>query len=272
MALICAYPMYQLPEVEHFVDSWWQGLRRHLVEQGLSEEIIPKQLINPTDYYAHWRDHRLLLSQTCGYPLTHDLQGQVQYVATHSYHTPFSQGPSYCSLVLVRDTDSAQHLQAMFNTRVAVNSQDSQSGYHSLRGLIAPMAQGEGFFSKVIESSSHRKSMALVAQGEADVCAIDCVTYSLLQVHAPSSLAKLRILTTTQSAPSLPYITSVSTSPEVRVKLQLGLIAASLDPTLQTIRKALMMGPVSILDGPKAYQKILDHANKATALGYRELI
>lgn len=27
MALICAYPVYQMPEVEPFAVSWWQGLR-----------------------------------------------------------------------------------------------------------------------------------------------------------------------------------------------------------------------------------------------------
>lgn len=275
MALICAYPMYQMPELDQFIAAWWQGVRRHLIEQGLSVEIVsklPELLSQPNDNYAHWRDDNLLLSQTCGYPLTHGLQGQVQYVATQSYHTPFSHGPMYNSVVLVRDKGSTQYIKEMFNTRVAVNSDDSQSGYHALRGLIAPLAQGEAFFSEVIESSSHRKSIALVAQGQADICAVDCVTYSLLQAHAPLEIAKLRIITTTQSAPCLPYITSLSTSPEVLVKLQSGLIAAGLDPALLAIRKQLLMGPVSILGGVKPYQEIVDQANKAANLGYEQLI
>ena len=275
MSLICAYPMYQMPELDQFIAAWWQGVRRHLIEQGLSVEIVsklPELLSQPNDNYAHWRDDNLLLSQTCGYPLTHGLQGQVQYVATQSYHTPFSHGPMYNSVVLVRDKGSTQYIKEMFNTRVAVNSDDSQSGYHALRGLIAPLAQGEAFFSEVIESSSHRKSIALVAQGQADICAVDCVTYSLLQAHAPLEIAKLRIITTTQSAPCLPYITSLSTSPEVLVKLQSGLIAAGLDPALLAIRKQLLMGPVSILGGVKPYQEIVDQANKAANLGYEQLI
>ena len=275
MALICAYPMYQMPELEHCIAAWWQGVRGHLIEQDLSAEIVsklPKLLSQPNDYYAHWRDDNLLLSQTCGYPLTHSLQGQVHYVATQSYHTPFSHGPMYNSVVLVRDQSGAKHIKELFQARVAVNSDDSQSGYHALRGLIAPLAQGEAFFSDVIESSSHRKSIALVVQGQADICAVDCVTYSLLQAHAPLEIAKLRILTTTQSAPCLPYITSLSTSPEVLVKLQSGLIAAGLDPALLSIREQLLMGPVSILGGVKPYQEIVGQANKAADLGYEQLI
>ena len=44
MALICAYPMYQMPEVEPFAVSWWQGLRRHFVEHGISETQLPNHL------------------------------------------------------------------------------------------------------------------------------------------------------------------------------------------------------------------------------------
>jgi hypothetical protein len=70
----------------------------------------------------------------------------------------------------------------------------------------------------------------------------------------------------------LPYITSLSTPPEVLATLQLGLISAALDPTLQSVRNRLLMGPVSILTGPKPYQEIVRQASKADALGYKALI
>jgi ABC-type phosphate/phosphonate transport system substrate-binding protein len=275
MALICAYPMYQMPELERCIDAWWQGVYRHLIKQDSNLNLVitlPKRLTQPKNYYAHWRDDQLLLSQTCGFPLTHDLLGQVQYVATQSYQTPFNHGPTYTSVVLVRNTDTVLHIKDLFQTRIAVNSDDSQSGYHALRGLIAPLAQGKAFFSEVVRSLSHRKSMALVVEGRADACAVDCVTYSLLQAHAPLEIANLRILATTPSAPCLPYITSLLTPPEVLAKLQLGLISAALDPTLQSVRNQLLMGPVSILTGPKPYQEIVRQASKADALGYKALI
>lgn len=272
MNSICAYPMYQMPELEHLIAAWWQGSRRHMLEQGLH---VPEQLAQVDNHYPHWRDKHLLLSQTCGYPLTHDLQGQVQYVATQGYNTPYSSGPNYCSLVLVRKDEGATDINAMRQTRVAFNGLDSQSGYHALCKLIAPLvanAQGQAFFSKVIEAGSHRRSLAMVAQGQADLCAVDCVTYTLLQHHAPAVVADLRILTSTESTPGLPYITSLSRSPETLSKLRSGLMAAGQDPALESIRDGLHMGPVVVLQGQQPYQAILDLAQQASVLGYEQLI
>ena len=272
MALICAYPMYQMPELEPVVSTWWQALRQHLLDQGLNDRDLPNLLVDPKDYYAHWRNPNLLLSQTCGYPLTHDLQNQVQYVATQSYQTAYTKGTNYCSLVLVHKTNSANHISQLKNTRLAVNSEDSQSGYHALRRFIAPLAGGERFFSEVARSGAHRQSMALVASGEADVCAVDCVTYSLLQIHAPATVANLRVVAHTQSTPGLPYVTSLATSPTTLNKLRNGLAAAALAPALKSIRQQLLMGPVTVIAGPYPYQEIINQAEQANALGYTQLV
>jgi ABC-type phosphate/phosphonate transport system substrate-binding protein len=264
--------MYQMPELEPAVSAWWQGLRQHLVNQGLNDGDLPKLLIKPEDYYAHWRNPTLLLSQTCGFPLTHELHNQVQYVATQSYQTAYTKGPTYCSLVLVHKTNSANHISQLKHTRLAVNSDDSQSGYHALRRFIAPLAGNERFFSEVVHSGSHRQSMALVASREADVCAVDCVTYGLLQTHAPATVANLRVLTATQSAPGLPYVTSLATSPATLIKLRGSLAAAALDPALKSIRQQLLMGPVEVIEGLSPYQEIINQAEQANALGYRQLV
>lgn len=272
MALICAYPMYQVPELEAVVSAWWQSLRQHLLAQGLSAGDLPNLLVEPENYYAHWRKPNLLLSQTCGYPLTHELQNQVQYVATQSYQTAYTKGPNYCSLVLVHKKNSANHISQLKYTRLAVNSEDSQSGYHALRRFIAPLAGGERFFSEVVHSGAHRQSMVLVANGEADVCAVDCVTYGLLQTHAPATIANLRVLTHTQSTLGLPYVTSLATSPATLSKLRSGLAAAALDPALKSIRQQLLMGPVEVITGLYPYQEIINQAQQANELGYKQLV
>jgi ABC-type phosphate/phosphonate transport system substrate-binding protein len=114
--------------------------------------------------------------------------------------------------------------------------------------------------------------MALVASREADVCAVDCVTYGLLQTHAPATVANLRVLTATQSAPGLPYVTSLATSPATLIKLRGSLAAAALDPALKSIRQQLLMGPVEVIEGLSPYQEIINQAEQANALGYRQLV
>src|SRR3546814_2648055 len=49
-------------------------------------------------------------------------------------------------------------------------------------------------------------AMQAVAAGEADVCAIDCVTWCLLQRSEPALTTRLRGLASSQAAPALPYI------------------------------------------------------------------
>ncbi|NIR61538.1 MAG: hypothetical protein GWO02_19625, partial [Gammaproteobacteria bacterium] len=48
-----------------------------------------------------WRSTELLLSQTCGYPLTHALAGVVELVATPAYAAQGCRGPEYASLLIV---------------------------------------------------------------------------------------------------------------------------------------------------------------------------
>ena len=75
--MIAALQMYDWPEMRAATDGWWAGIARHL---GVD---IP--LSRPDDFTRPWFSHELLLAQTCGYPFTHALKGQVSYVATPHY-------------------------------------------------------------------------------------------------------------------------------------------------------------------------------------------
>ncbi len=68
------------------------------------------------------------------------------------------------------------------------NAEHSQSGYNVLRKMVAPLSR-EGRFSAVMFSGSHRQSLRELQQENADIAAIDCVTYALLQRHQPQALA-----------------------------------------------------------------------------------
>ena len=72
---------------------------------------------------------------------------------------------------------------------VWVNSLESHSGANALRALVAPESRKGRFFSRVRTSGSHAGSIAALVQRRADVAAIDCVTYALLDRYRPSCLA-----------------------------------------------------------------------------------
>ncbi|MGK3141649.1 phosphate/phosphite/phosphonate ABC transporter substrate-binding protein [Pantoea sp. C2G6] len=160
----------------------------------------------PDDLLAHWQDERLLLSQTCGYPLVTQLAA-VQLVGLFHYTAPGCAGPDYRSWLVARDKQAT--LADFHGRRAVANSRDSHSGYNALRFVAA--RQGITF-SQLLLSGGHRQSLAALRDSQADIAAIDCVSWALLARYAPDELHGLHIIGETPCAPGLPLITAASTS------------------------------------------------------------
>lgn len=251
--------MYAPVERRPAVEAWWAGLRRHLRAEGVD---APEALEWPTDLQAHWTAPDLVLSQTCGYPLTHALAGRVAYVATPHYDAPGCEGARYCSTIVVRSEDGGARLLDFEGRRLAFNSLDSQSGRHGLRATLAGALSAAGrtapaapFFAAAVETGGHRESLAAVREGRADLCAVDAVTAALLEDAAPQEWAGLAVLGWTPTAPGLPLITARRTSPERIAAIRRALTGALGDPGLAKTRRALRLSGVSVL-GADAYQAV----------------
>ena len=202
--------MYALPVLQPEFEAFWAGLATACRAEGL--EAVPERLSWSGDTLAAWLDPDLFIAQTCGYPLTHALAGRVRLVATPCYRVAGAVGPTYRSVVLVREDDPARDLEGLRGRRVAYNGSDSQSGYSAPRLLFAPLARQGRFFGAALESGTHLASAAMVRAGEADCCAMDGVCYALCLKAAPKAVAALRVLAETQDAPNLPFITSLRRS------------------------------------------------------------
>lgn len=262
---IASLPMYDLPEVTAATDAWWSGIARALAREGVAD--VPVNLVRDCDTKTVWRSPDLLFSQTCGYPLMHDFVGQLRVVATPSYDAAGCKGPFYRSLIVVRADDPAQTLDDLRGRFAAANAPDSQSGYSALRSAVAVVAQSASFFSKVVMSGGHANSLALVASGAADVCAVDCVTHALLARHRPVALANLRVLGETVAAPGLPYVTRAGAGGDLLQRLRAALNAALADPALAATREDLLIAGIEVLP-ETAYDRIIEIEEEARARGY----
>ncbi len=257
-------PMYDLPLLRQATDAWWSGLARHCEAAGL--DGVPTDLTRPDDLMDHWTAPNLLLSQTCGYPLTHALAGMVQIVATPCYDAPGCRGAEYSSLVLVAAESEAADLSDLRGKRCAVNCYTSQSGCNALRPLVAPLARDGRFFGEVVVSGGHGNSVAMIARGEADVAAVDCVTHTLLAAHAADTLAGTRVLCRTPAAPGLPYVTAAATGMESLQRLRDAVQAAVRDPDLAAARDRLLIAGAEVLP-ENAYAPILEMEQRAAPSG-----
>ncbi len=268
MSVACL-PMYDLPEIRAATDAWWAGLARHFRAAGIDD--APRWLDRASGREGLWLSPGLVFGQTCGYPLTHTLAGRVRYMATPCYAAPGCREADYCSLVIVAEEAPVGNFADLEGGRCAVNGLDSHSGANALRALAATCREDGAFFATMTISGSHRQSIALVARGEAEAAAVDCVTHALLVRHAPAALAGVRVLCRTAAAPGLPYITASASASaaggERLTRLRDGLMAALTDPRLAGPREDLLLTGARIL-APAAYRRILDleRAGGAVAL------
>lgn len=261
-----ALPMYL--SKRQAVLSLWDVLRTRLLQAGCG--VLPPALDWPDDLLAHWRDPQLLLSQTCGYPLTHALAGAVQLLGCFHYDAPGCEGMVCRSQLVARTEHTGRTLAEFRGLRAAFNSHDSQSGYNALRAAVAPLAVTGRFFGEVLATGSHAASIAAVQQGRADLAAIDCVTWAGLQRDMPQMLTGVCTIGQTQAYPGLPLVTGRDTSAKEVLALQTALAALVEDPAAATALAALGITGFQTLP-IETYQVCIDMRLQSQALGYPEL-
>jgi len=265
---LAALPMYDLPVLRAANDALWRAIAARLADAGIDD--VPRSLTRGVPLDALWRDRRLLLAQSCGYSLMTSLQGGVKVVATPRYRAPGCDGPLYRSAIIVAATDPAASLADLRGRRCAANEPGSNSGVNLLRAAIAPLAGGEKFFREVLWSGSHWASLATIANEEADVAAIDCVTFEHLRKTAPALAAAVRVLAWSEASPGLPLITAATTDDRTLKILRMALADLVTDMALAPALETLLIDGFDILPGD-AYRRILDMERRACALGYPEL-
>ncbi|MEM7168978.1 MAG: PhnD/SsuA/transferrin family substrate-binding protein [Pseudomonadota bacterium] len=266
--MIVSLGMYDLPGMARSVDDFWSALAAAMGREGI--EDVPSRLDRDKPFIDQWLSPDLLFSQTCGYPLTHSLKDRVRLVATPLYDCPDVAGTDYCSLILVREDAAGDSLGHFAACRAVINGWDSQSGFSALRHAIASLKgrpQGEAFFSGVAVSGGHLASMAWVQAGEADLCAVDCVTYHLAARYQPESVFGLKILGRTAPAPSLPYITTLRASDDQVARLQASLARVMANPSLAGLRADMMLLGAEVLP-LSAYDRVLEMEDESGRLGY----
>jgi ABC-type phosphate/phosphonate transport system substrate-binding protein len=266
---IASLAMYRdPPEIAAATRAFWAWLRETLRGSGVSD--VPEQLDETITHNAAWHDLRLLIAQTCGYPLAVQLRGNVRIIATPAYDHPGCQGALNGSFVIVRADAPGITVADWRGTVAAINDPASNSGMNLLRHTIAPHGIGGRFFSRVIESGGHVASIVMVAQGQADIAAIDCVTYGNLARFAPEAVSGVRVLAETAKTPGLPFITRAEASDAEVEALRDALLAFAQAPETADVRQTLGLSGFEVLP-LSAYDAVLAIEAEAIALGYLTL-
>ncbi|BCG72841.1 phosphate ABC transporter substrate-binding protein [Mesorhizobium sp. 113-1-2] len=247
--------MYDWPEVRGEVDAQWVLLRDAFRQKGIDapQTIVRRNgdlppvpggihdaegaLIAPDpatlppdelDYHQLWLHPALLFAQTCWGPMELGLSSHVQVVGQPSYDAyEGGQGELYSSALVMRtgegpearspaDGKALLPLDLMRSKRFTFNSLDSMSGIIGLTRDLQAAGESLDIFSSRSASGGHRGSIVAVAEGRADIAAIDCESWALAQRFEPAA-SKVVVIGWTARRKGLPFITA-RTTPEKTIR------------------------------------------------------
>ena len=264
-----ALPMYFPPR--EALQAFWAALAGLLrADACIPVGAIPAELSQAADCHAQWLEPDLLLSQACGYPLVTQLAGRVQLVGTFAYDAPGAQGTQCRSQLICRAGERRHSLVEFAGCTLAFNDTISQSGYNALRALVAAQTTQRPFFGARLQTGAHYRSIEAVRLGQADMAAVDAVSWALWQRSHAGLAGELQVFGQTESYPGLPLISALQTAPETLAALRRCLRQIATDAAFATLRAPLLIHGFEAT-GLGDYQRCLELQEQAFAQGLRTL-
>jgi len=266
-ALVATLPMYDDPGTAEANDSIWAAIAASLRQRGVA---APARLTRGGDLAVQWRSPSLVFGQTCGYPFVKGLRDAVRLIATPEYAFPGCEGICHRSFLVRRARDPRRRLEAFRGGVAAINGPDSNSGMNLFRATIAPVADGRTFFRAAVTTGSHRASLEAVADGRADLAAIDCVSFALMKRLSPDLVTRVAVVAESPLSPGLPFIMSARLPEATLVSARGALFDALADPDLAEARAACGLKGARVTT-PDDYERILEIEHDAARAGYPTL-
>ena len=232
-------PMYDFPEIRESTDAWWEGIAKHMKLQGIKD--VPASLLVEVSPDLLWKDENLLLSQCCGFDVMNSYKNHLSVLMISNWDVEHCATGQYCSFVVVHVDNDASGWEDLKDSVAVINGRESHSGMNALFSSVQPFSESGAFFEAIHISGAHAESLRYLQTKQADVAAIDAVTFALLARYRPVAVEGLRVLCQTRSAPALPYVTAINTTLKKQRQMQAALIAAFDDPDLAAVRERLLL-------------------------------
>lgn len=200
--MIASLGMYDFGPATGANDRLWAGIREGLVSRGIAAPVALTR--GEGAYWPAWESPNLVLSQTCGYPFRSRLHDRVAYVGTPDYGVEGCAPGYYRSVFVVRADDRRLALAEFDGAPFAFNEPLSQSGWAAPQTHAAKLGL---YLPATVQTGGHRLSAKAVAEGRADIAALDAVTWALMQGADPVA-GRLRAVDMTDPTPGLPFISA----------------------------------------------------------------
>jgi ABC-type phosphate/phosphonate transport system substrate-binding protein len=268
MKRTASLPMYCLPEMADANAAFWIALQQRLRAKGVDTADV--ELECDARSVPEGIGSTIFFTQICGYPLFKHYRDQGIMLATPHYAMPGCTGSNHRAFFMVRADDPAERLEDLRGRIFGCNSLLSNSGMNLPRLSLARIAGGEPFFSSVVMTGGHVRSLERLGDRSIDVCSVDNVTWGFFRKFRPVVAQRYRILDETVTSPSLPFVTSVNTTASDATAMAEALHEIMGDPQTADLRGMLELAGLSVPD-VGAYERLAQYEREAADLGFAEI-
>lgn len=208
--------------------STWHALLLQLARRA-RVPLETVELPAPAPIAQLWSHPRKGAVFMCGLPLARSRRPPCILAAPVPAAAEFAGRAHYWSDFVVRAGSAHRSLEETLGGRIAFTSPESQSGFAAPLAHLRRLAAAPPLFREVLAPQvTPQGALSAVAEGRADVAAIDAYSLLLLRRYAPELVAQVRVVDRTQPRPIPPLVAS-----EPLPSLTRALLTAHEDPDLQ---------------------------------------
>lgn len=227
--------------------SFWGYIRQELAKHGITAAA---ELWDPSHTALSLaRQNTLLLGQMCSLTFSTCQPGMPFYIGSYILDDTDVIPGYYRSVIIVSDNLKSLGLDDCEPGRLeaAISEPDSFSGrfalYQALQNSFMPCK-----FAKITYTGAHLDTLLAVASGKADIGAIDCLTWKILQTILPEQVAQVHIAGHSPQMPGPPLVTMLPDDSDARAHLNAAIKAAFADRELAAQMKSIGIAGYSSVD------------------------
>ena len=181
----------------------------------------------------------------CGLPYSLSDRDEAIVVAPVPSPEAYGREPVYWSYLVVPVDSPHRSLPDTFGGRLALTTNESQSGYYAALNALMEAGAPEPVYSELVGPTiTVLENLKAVAECRADIAPIDSYGFDLLARHSPELTERVRIIATTEKTP----IPMLVCSGEPSSSLRDAFLRAHTDPANQRLMAELLLSRFVVPD------------------------
>ena len=193
-------------------------------------------------------DAGFAVGQICGITFANAPPGQLRYLATMVADSPSVPAGHYNSLLITR-RDGGLATPVAFDParhKAVINETGSFSGNLTFAAHMA--TRHDTGLGTVLRSGAHISSIGMVARGEADLAAIDRISFALASKAVPGDVAGVSVIGETAPHPGVPFVADAGLPENVIISLRDAILAFRDDAAWAEMKAILGLSDIIVLD------------------------